>query len=104
MNIELYTKLTKPYYHIENIGIHHPEDRPRGKVQIKRVFQFPEGNEEFNHKARKSSLMVLKALQDKPHMAAELTYKLRAHVKDGILIKLTDFLKLPEVVKEEITL
>ena len=37
-------------------------------------------------------------------MAAELIYKLRADVKNRILVKLTDFLKLPEVVKEWITL
>ena len=26
MDIQPYTRLTKPYYHIENIGIQHPED------------------------------------------------------------------------------
>ena len=56
MDIKPYADLIKPYYHIENIEIQHPEDRPRGKVHIKRVFQFPEGSKEFNHVARKSSL------------------------------------------------
>ena len=37
-------------------------------------------------------------------MAAEITYKLRADTKNGILVKLSDFLKLPEVIKEGITL
>ena len=37
-------------------------------------------------------------------MAAEITYKLRADAKNGILVKLSDFLKLPEVIKEGITL
>ena len=37
-------------------------------------------------------------------MAAEITYKLRADAKNGILVKLLDFLKLPEVIKEGITL
>ena len=104
MNIEPYTKLTKPYYHIENIGINYPADRPCGKVHIKRVFQFPEGNEEFNYIAKRSSLQALKTLHDKPYMAAEITYKLKADAKNGILVKLTDFLKLPEVIKEGITL
>ena len=104
MDIKPYTDLIKPYYHIENIEIQHPEDRPRGKVHIKRVFQFPEGSKEFNHVARKSSLQALKTLQDKPHMAAEVTYKLRADVNNGVLVKLTEFLKLPEVIQAGITL
>ena len=58
----------------------------------------------FNPIAKRSSLQALKTLDDKPHMAAEITYKLRADAKNGILVKLSDFLKLPEVIKEGITL
>ena len=104
MNIPPYTELNKPYYHIDNLGIKHPSNRPQGKVHIKRVFQFPEGSTEFNHIAKRSSLQALKTLDDKPHMAAEVTYKLRADVNNGILVKLSDFIKLPEVIKEGITL
>ena len=32
-------------------------------------------------------------------MAGEVTYKLRANVNNGVLLKLTDFLKLPEVIQ-----
>ena len=39
-----------------------------------------------------SSLSALKTLQDKPAMAKELTYKLRADVTNGVLLKLKDFL------------
>ena len=46
----------------------------------------------------------MKILQDKPHMAAEVTYKLRADVNNGVLVKLTDFLQLPEVIEAGITL
>ena len=104
MNIKPYADLAKPYYHIENIKVQHPEGRPRGKVHINRVFQFPQGSREFNHIARRSSLQALKTLQDKPHMAAEVTYKLRADVNNGVLVKLTEFLKLPEVIQAGITL
>ena len=69
-----------------------------------RVFQFPEGSTKFNHIAKRSSLQALKTLDDKPHMAAEITYKLRADANNGILVKLSDFIKLPEVIKEGITL
>ncbi len=43
MDIEIapYTIPTKPYYHVENLGLKHPENRPQGQVHIKRVFQFP---------------------------------------------------------------
>ena len=44
MDIKPYDDLVKPYYHLENIEVKHPENRPRGKVHIKRVFQFPEGS------------------------------------------------------------
>ena len=37
-------------------------------------------------------------------MAAELTYKLKADVNNGVLVKLTDFIKLPEVIEAGITL
>ena len=37
-------------------------------------------------------------------MAAEVTYKLRADVNNGVLVKLKDFLKLPEVLEAGITL
>ena len=36
MDIEPYANLNKPYYHMENIEIQHPESRPRGKVHIRR--------------------------------------------------------------------
>ena len=58
MDIPPYQNLQKPYYHMQNIKIEHPESRPRGKVHLKRVFQFPEGNKEFNHMAKKSSLQA----------------------------------------------
>ena len=104
INIPPYTGLNKPYYHIDNLGVKHPSNRPQGKVHIKRVFQFPEGSTEFNHIAKRSSLQALKTFEDKPHMAAEITYKLRADANNGILVKLSDFIKLPEVIKERITL
>ena len=37
-------------------------------------------------------------------MAAEITYKLRANANNGIPIKLSEFLKLPEVREAGITL
>ena len=106
MNIEIapYTTLTKPYYHVENLGLKHPANRPQGQVHIKRVFQFPQVNAEFNYVAKRSALQALKTLDDKPNMAAEMTYKLRADVNNGILVKLSEFLKLPEVVEAGITL
>ena len=96
MDIEPYNKLSTPYYSTENIGIRHPENRPRGQIHIKSVFQFPQGSREFTHTAKMSSLSALKTLQNKPAMAKELTYKLRADVNNGILLKLKDFLELPE--------
>ena len=104
MEIAPYTTLTKPYYHIENLGLKHPANRPQGKVHFKRVFQFPQGNAEFNYIAKRSALQALKTLDDKPNMAEEVTYKLRADVNNGILVKLSEFLKLPEVVEAGITL
>ena len=104
MDIPPYTELSKPYYHMDNLGMKHPSNRPQGKVHIKRVFQFPEGGTKFKRIAKRSSLQALKTLDDKPHMAAEVTYKLRADVNNGILVKLSDFIRLPEVIQEGITL
>ena len=102
-DIQSYKSLTKPQYHNENIGIQHPEDCLRAKVHIKRNFQFPDGSRELDHIAKRSFLHTLKTLHDKPHMAAEVTYKLRADVNNGVLVKLTEFLKLPEVIEAGIT-
>ena len=49
-------------------------------------------------------MQALKTLHDKPNMAAEITYKLRADANNGILVKLSEFLKLPEVKEVGITL
>ena len=51
-----------------------------------------------------SSLSALRTLQDKPAMAEEVTYKLRADANNGVLIKLSEFLKLPEVKQAGITM
>ena len=93
MDIHPYAALDKPYYHIENIGLKHLANRPQGQVHIKRVFQFTQRNAEFNYIAKRSSLQALKTLHDKPNIAAEVTYKLRADANNGILVKLSEFLK-----------
>ena len=51
-----------------------------------------------------SSLQALETLQDKLHMVAKVTYKLGTDVNNRILVKLTDFLKLPSVIEAGITL
>ena len=51
-----------------------------------------------------SSVAALKTLQDKPATAAEVTFKLRADINNGVLLKLTDFLQLPEVVEAGVTM
>merc|ERR1712112_529606 len=73
-------------------------------VHIKRVFRFPQGNEEFTHTAKMSSLSALRTLMDKPAMAREVTYKLRADITNGVLVKLSEFLQLPEVKQAGITM
>ena len=103
MDIEPYKNLKTPYYAIQNLGIKHPQDRPRGQVHISRVFQFPQGSKDFAHSAKMSSLSALKTLQDRPAMAQEITFKLRADVRNGVLVKLSDFLQLPEAIQAGIT-
>ena len=49
MDIYPYVDLDKPYYHMDNLILKHPANRPQGQVHIKRVFQFPQGNTEFNY-------------------------------------------------------
>ena len=38
MDIKPYDDLVKPFYHLENIEIKHPEDRPRGKFTSRGYF------------------------------------------------------------------
>ena len=51
-----------------------------------------------------SSLSALRTLMDKPAIAKEVTYKLRADVTNGVLLKLSEFLQLPEVRQAGITM
>ena len=90
MDIKPYKTLSTPYYSPQHLGLLHPPNRPRGQIHIKRVFQFPQGSKEFTHTAKMSSLSALKALQSRPAMAKELTYKLTTDVTNGVLLKLKD--------------
>ena len=74
------------------------------KGHIKKVFHFPEGNREFNHITKTSLSQALKTLQCEPYMTVEVTYKLRADVNNRVLAKLTNFIKLPEVIEARINL
>ena len=49
-------------------------------------------------------MQPLKTLHDKPNIATEVTYKLRADANNVILVKLSEFLKLPEVIEAGVTL
>ena len=59
--------------------------------------------EHFVRAAHISSLSALKRLQNKPYMCAELAHKLAEDVDQKVLIKLDDYLKLPEVKQAGIT-
>ena len=104
MDIKPYNTLSTPYYYPQHLGVRHPQNRPRGQVHIKKVFQFPQGSREFTHMAKMSSLSALKTLQSRPAMAKELTYKLRADVTNGVLLKLKDFLQPPEAKEAGLTM
>ena len=49
--------------------------------------------------SKESSLQAFKTLDDKPNMATKITYKLRADANNGILVRLSEFLKLPRVIE-----
>ena len=74
MDIKPYADLVKPYYHIENIEIQHPEGRPRGKVHIKRVFQFPQGSKVVQSHCNK----VITTSPKNP--ARQTTHGCRSHI------------------------
>ena len=103
MDIDPYNKLEEPIYHLSNIKVAHPQSRPRGVICLKRIVENPSGKEEFNFTAKVSSLAALKALKQKPAMAQEVTFKLREDVNNGTLLKLKDYLTLPDVQAAGIT-
>ena len=103
MEISPYKDLTIPIFDISNINISHPENRPRGKIHLCRELSDIIRKEHFVHAARVSSLSALKRLKDKPYMCAELAHKLAEDVDQKVLIKLDDYLELPEVKRAGIT-
>ena len=102
MEMSPYKELTIPIFDISNISISHPYDRPRGKIYLCRESSDIIRKEYFVHAARISSLSALKRLQNKPYMCAELAHKLQEDVDQKVLIKLEDYLNLPEVKKQEL--
>ena len=103
MDMSPYKDLTIPIFDIRNINISHPDDRPRGKIYLCRESSDIIRKEHFVRTTRISSLSALKRLQNKPYMCAELAHKLAEDVDQKVLIKLDDYLKLPEVKQAGIT-
>ena len=103
MDISPYKELTIPIFDIRNINISHPADRPRGKIYLCRESSDIIKKEHFVRTARISSLSALKRWENKPFMYTELAHKLAEDVDQKDLIKLDDYLKLPEVKQRGVT-
>ena len=58
MDIKPYADLIKPYYHIENIEIHYPEDRPGEKSTLRENFN--------SQKEARSSITLEKIIATSP--------------------------------------
>ena len=69
---------------------------------MQRIFRHYK-KDHFVRTARILSLSALKRLENKPFMCSELAHKLSEDVDQGVLVKLEDYLKLPEVKKMGIT-
>ena len=91
---EPYKYLKIPLFDIWNVGIQYPLQRPRGKIHIVRESSDILEKPSFVNTARISSISALRKLQGKPNMANEIAHKLSEDVDKGVLVKLSDFLKL----------
>ena len=103
MDIDPYRSLKLPIFDVSNIGVQHPPNRPCGKIHLKRQASPIHEKNTFVRTARYSSLSALKKLKNKPHMSRELGFKLSQDVDSGVLLKISDFLELPEVKAAGIT-
>ena len=103
MDLSPYNELTIPIFDIRNINILHPDDRPRGKIHLCREASTIIKKQHFVKQARISLLSALSRLKDKPFMCLEIAHKLAEDVDQGVLMKLDDYLELPEVRKLGIT-
>ena len=103
MDIFPYNELTISIYDVRNVSMSHPADRPRGKIHLCREASNIIKKEHFVRTAHISLLSALKRLQNKPFMCAELAHKLSEDVDQVVLVKLEDYLKLPEIKKLGIT-
>ena len=99
MDMSPYKELTIPIYDIRNVNISHPAERPRGKIHLCRESSDIIKKDHFVRTACISSLSALTRLKNKPFMCSELAHKLAEDVNQGVLVKLEDYLKLPEVKK-----
>ena len=103
MDMSPYNKLTVPIFDINNVSLVHPDDRPRGKVHLCREASAIINKPYFVRQAKTSSLSALRRLKNKPYMCLELAHKLSEDVDQGVLMKLDDYLELPEVKELGIT-
>ena len=82
-----FPSLKKPYWQPANVSISHPDSRPRGFIQVFRIYQNIDNEESFKSIATSS---VLRNLKNRPLAVEELSYK----------IKQDEFLKRPEVIAQ----
>ena len=103
MDLPPYNELTVPIFDIRNISISHPDDSPRGKIHLCREASDIIRKDHFVKTARISLLSALSRLKNKPFMCQELAHKLAEDIDQGVLMKLDDYLELPEVKNLGIT-
>ena len=92
MNLDAYRDLTIRIYDIRNIRISHPDNRPIGKIILRREVSDINRKSHFVRAACITSLSTLHKLKDKPYMCTEIEHKLAEDVYQGVLLKLDDFL------------
>ena len=94
-----FPQLTSPYWEPENITIFHPDFRPRGSVQVSRIFEDIDNKQSFQHIAKSATTYVLRNLKNHPLAVQELSCKIRQDVDNNLLVPLDNFFKRPEVIK-----
>ena len=98
-----FPSLKTPYWEPANVSISHPDSRPRGSIQVFRIYQNIDNEESFKSIARHATSSVLRNLKNRPLAVEELSYKIKQDVDNNLLVPLDEFLKRPEVIAQGFT-
>jgi hypothetical protein len=80
------------------------QGRKKKRILLKRIMRAPADQcHNFMPEAQAATRRIVKQLTHKPKAVAEISYKIKKEIDDGVMFTLEDYLKRPEVIEAGVT-